>query len=387
MIVGLVASFRASDGGRVLRERLASALLSSANVERLVVFTPEPGDGFPKPRAGNGRLCFERVGGAGGWLRVGARHALAVPEAARRHHLDVLLCPGSRVVPAAGVPTLMWPQNVAPFDPLMRTIVTRRMGRRQRASASARLRLQAHLIRASCRKADGLIFSTRYALGLYERWGAVGTTPSAVIAPAPGLPEGALAPNPRAFQDRAWRGQKFFLFVSHLYPYKMTVEMITGFGAFFSQIDEPYHLVIAGAAPDQQYLELIEQTVTREGLEGKVHMLGSVGPSSLAWLYRNTQCFIFPSLCEAGSFSLLDALALGRPLLSSSLSSMPEVCGDAALYFDPRDPDAIAERMLQVARDDALADDLARRSRERAAELPGWNDVARGVVSFAQRWC
>lgn len=387
MIVGLLASSRTSGGGSVLRERLASGLLSSGDVERLVVFT-DPTDGCPQPSGTNGRLCLEGIDGTGSLARVAARQAHSVRKAARRHRLDVLLCPGNQVVPAAGVPTLMWPVTVAPFDPLMRTTVTRRLGRRQRASVSARLRLQALLIQASCKQADGLMFPSRYALRLYEQWGAVGTTPSTVIPPAPGLPEGEFSADPGLFADRPWGGQKYSLFVSHLYPYKMAVELVEGFGRFLSRIHEPHHLVIAGAAPDKDYMELIRQAIKREGLDDRVHLLGSVGAETLSRLYRHTMSFILPSLCEIfGSFPLLDALAHGRPVLSSCLSAMPEACGDAALYFDPRDPAAIAQRMLQVAQDDALADDLARRSRERAAVLPGWDDVARGVVSFAQRWC
>ncbi|MDQ3610585.1 MAG: glycosyltransferase family 4 protein [Actinomycetota bacterium] len=387
MIVGLLASSRTSGGGSVLRERLASALLSSGDVERLVVFT-DPSDGPPQPSGTNGRLCLERVDGTGGLVRVAARQAQSVRKAARRHRMDVLLCPGNQVAPAGGVPRLMWPVTVGPFDPLMRTTVTRRLRRRQRASVSARLRLQALLIKTACKQADGLMFPSRYALRLYERWGAVGTTPSAVIPPAPGLPEGGFPPDPHAFTDRPWGEQKYFLFVSHLYPYKMAIELVEGFGRFLSRVREPHHLVIAGAAPDRRYLESIKQTLTRERLGDTVHMLGSVSPETLSQLYRRATSFVLPSLCEIfGSFPLLDALAHGRPVLSSCLSAMPEAGGDAALYFDPRDPEAIAQRMLQVANDDALADDLARRSRERAAELPGWDDVARGVVSFAQRWC
>jgi glycosyltransferase involved in cell wall biosynthesis len=84
--------------------------------------------------------------------------------------------------------------------------------------------------------------------------------------------------------------------------------------------------------------------------------LGFVPDEEINVLYRHAQGFIFPSLYEGFGLPPLEAMANGCPVLAADAASIPEVCGDAALYFDPRDPAALAARLREVTqRPDAMA--------------------------------
>ena len=75
-------------------------------------------------------------------------------------------------------------------------------------------------------------------------------------------------------------------------------------------------------------------------LPPNVHILGFVTDDDLAYLYQNALCFAFPSLTEGFGLPALEALAFGCPVVASNTTSLPEICGEAALYADPRSPRA-----------------------------------------------
>lgn len=113
-----------------------------------------------------------------------------------------------------------------------------------------------------------------------------------------------------------------------------------------------------------------------------VRMLGAVPDDELHALYRHAAWFIFPSLYEGFGLPPLEAMANGCPVLAARAASIPEVCGDAAIYFDPHDPESLAARLRQIAAlDDPPA--LRRTLNERAAHrlaLYRWEVNARIVL-------
>ena len=93
-----------------------------------------------------------------------------------------------------------------------------------------------------------------------------------------------------------------------------------------------------------------------------VERLGSVSHEELAALYRRAACLVFPSLYEGFGLPVLEAMASGCPVAASNRAAIPEVCGDAAVLFDPDDVGAIANGVREAL---ARADELAR-ARDRA---------------------
>jgi glycosyltransferase involved in cell wall biosynthesis len=109
-----------------------------------------------------------------------------------------------------------------------------------------------------------------------------------------------------------------------------------------------------------------------------VRFLGFLPDETLAVVYRLAAVFVFPSLYEGFGLPPLEAMACGTPVVTSNVSSLPEVVGDAALLVDPYSAEAIADAMRRVLTDTSLRSDLRARGLARAGEF-SWEQSARRV--------
>jgi glycosyltransferase involved in cell wall biosynthesis len=115
-----------------------------------------------------------------------------------------------------------------------------------------------------------------------------------------------------------------------------------------------------------------------------VHFIGFADDVDLPALYSAAQCLVFPSLYEGFGLPLLEAMACGTPVVTSNVSSLPEVAGDAALLVDPYAIESIADAVARLLTDSALRQELIRRGTARAAGFT-WEAAARQLVSvYAQ---
>ncbi|MFZ5425336.1 MAG: glycosyltransferase family 4 protein [Thermodesulfobacteriota bacterium] len=137
-------------------------------------------------------------------------------------------------------------------------------------------------------------------------------------------------------------------------------------------------LVLAGGRG--WLMDDVARGVADLGLTSRVKLTGYVDDDELAWLYANCFGFVYPSLFEGFGLPVLEAMSLGAPVVTSSVSSLPEVAGDAALLVDPLDTDAIATAMARLEMDAALRVDLKARGLARAA-LFSWESAARTALA------
>lgn len=133
--------------------------------------------------------------------------------------------------------------------------------------------------------------------------------------------------------------------------------------------DVDFDIVIAGGGSS-----IFKPSGTTLG--GRVRQLGYVTDEELRALYGWASCFVFPSFYEGFGFPALEAMACGCPVVASRAASIPEVCGDAALYCDPHSPADIAEQIRRVMADAGLRERLAALGLARAAGFT-WERCAR----------
>jgi glycosyltransferase involved in cell wall biosynthesis len=144
----------------------------------------------------------------------------------------------------------------------------------------------------------------------------------------------------------------------------------------FERMPSSWRLALAGAANGYgaaKELRAVEESPRRSDIE----VLGYVPAADLENLYLRARIFAFPSLDEGFGMPVLEAMAHGVPVITSTTSALPEVAGDAALLVDPKDTDALAAALLRLAADDSLRDELARRGLDRAREFTWESAVAR----------
>jgi glycosyltransferase involved in cell wall biosynthesis len=137
-------------------------------------------------------------------------------------------------------------------------------------------------------------------------------------------------------------------------------------------------LVVPGYATggDAELDELAE----RLGVADRLRRPGWVDEATLDGLYRAADCFVFPSLAEGFGLPVLEAMIRGVPVACSNATSLPEVAGEAALYFDPTDSEAIAVSVQRLLEDKELADELRAAGRERATRF-GWEKAAERTLA------
>jgi glycosyltransferase involved in cell wall biosynthesis len=172
---------------------------------------------------------------------------------------------------------------------------------------------------------------------------------------------------------------RYLLFVGERRPHKNLVNLLEAYARVRSQLKDVPPLVIAGRAYADYRAP--EAAITALGLGAHVRFLDRVADADLAGLYAGARGLLLPSLYEGFGFPILEAMGIGVPVITSNVSSMPEVAGDAALLVDPRDPTEIATALARLLADERLARDLAARGRVNARRF-SWENAARNTFAL-----
>ena len=133
-------------------------------------------------------------------------------------------------------------------------------------------------------------------------------------------------------------------------------------------------LVIAGPMAEGE--AVLRRLAAELGVAGRVVFTGFVKDADLRALYSAARVCVCPSLYEGFGFTVLEAMACEAPVICSQATSLPEVAGKAALYFDPHDAEEMAGRLVHVFSDDALRDSLIEQGRQNLQRF-NWTETAR----------
>ncbi|MFY9995221.1 MAG: glycosyltransferase family 1 protein [Leclercia sp.] len=171
----------------------------------------------------------------------------------------------------------------------------------------------------------------------------------------------------------------FFVFVGTIYPKKNIERMI----AAFSRTDlTNYDLVICGGKGPNS--ESIFTAPSKYNVESNVKFLGKVDNQTLSVLMQEARAFIFPSLYEGFGLPVLEAYAMGLPVVCSTATCLPEIAGDAALFFDPMNIDELAEKMKIISTNETLAVNLRNKGYERVRQFSWKKSVEEHLSLFGK---
>lgn len=168
-------------------------------------------------------------------------------------------------------------------------------------------------------------------------------------------------------------GREYFLFIGGIHPRKNLMNLLKAFSLFKKWQKSNMKLLVAGRLA-WQYEDLVEKLKTYKYREDVV-MLDYVSDEQLAKLTASAYALVYPSLFEGFGLPILEAMQAGTPVICSNTSSMPETAGDAALYADPNDPDAIAKQMLALYKDESLRNTQIEKGIQHAAQF-NWDKTA-----------
>jgi len=167
--------------------------------------------------------------------------------------------------------------------------------------------------------------------------------------------------------------EKYFLFLGERRPHKNIIRIIEAFARFKKGKHNNFKLVIAGKSYSN-YQEP-EKMIKDLGLSNSVLLLGYVDESEKKALFKNTECFLFPSIYEGFGIPILEAMACGTPVITSNISSMPEIAGDAALIVNPYDIYEISTAIEIISQDTNLRNRLIKAGLDRIKDF-SWKKAA-----------
>jgi glycosyltransferase involved in cell wall biosynthesis len=340
--------------GRVVRELLRALAEHDGGNHRYVLYARE---------AWGEQALDERFS----WRLIGARdplwHVLAARAANRE--CEVFLSSNSYLTTLfLRIPAVVIVYDLVTFEPTMRP--NRRSTVIEHLTLGPAVRRSAALLAISQTTEEAL---------LHHFPAAKGRTVVAPLGVTPALSNG-LDP----VEAAALPAAGFVLAVGTLEPRKNLPRLVEAYRTLDERLQREHPLVVVGALG----WETGETLNALRELGDRCTLLGYVSDAALAELYRRCAVFCYPSLGEGFGLPVLEAMAVGSTVLTSNLSSLPEVGGEAVAYVDPHDTTSIAMGLRRVLSDEHLRTEFGRRARARASEF-SWERFAQVVLGTLEQ--
>lgn len=172
----------------------------------------------------------------------------------------------------------------------------------------------------------------------------------------------------------------YFIYLGRQDPHKNLTRLIEAFANLTNCLD--CELWIVGS-PDRRYTPKLQAQAKELGVGKRVKFINYVAYEKLPVLLSQALALVFPSLWEGFGFPVLEAMACGTPVITSNVSSLPEVAGEAALLVNPENTAEMTAAMAAIAKDAQLRSHLSRCSLERASKF-SWKKTAEETQSLLQ---
>lgn len=296
-----------------------------------------------------------------------------LPGMASEVGCTVLFSPGGTLPSHCSVPMVTMSQNMLPFEP----------DRAALFGSWSWLKLKMRMLRISqgrsFRRAQGVIFLTEYAKkAVTEALG--GLTGASALVPHGIESRFLMRPRPqRPAQTFILRPLRL-LYVSIQAPYKHHAELMQAVAQLRLQ-GRSVELQMVGSNSDMYGAAVRRRRMELDPKQSFLHDLGHVNFEQLHELYQQVDAFVFASSCENLPNILIEAMAAGLPIACSDRGPMPDVLGDAGVYFDPESPKSIVQAITKLGDDPVLRAELAQRAWKRAQKY-SWARCARETLDF-----
>lgn len=295
---------------------------------------------------------------------------LQLPKLLRDLKADIVYFPGGSIssfVPK-GIKSAVAFRNMLPFSKVERQRYPLGLKR-------ARLFFLRFLQLNSFNSADLVIFISQYAKTVIDQISPKRRGKSVVIPHGLGeqFRRKALVPSKPNFLP-----EEYALYVSILNPYKAQLEVIKAWKQLRKLRKTPEKLVLVGEE-FEAYGTQVRQLIIDCNLQDEVLYIGKVEYAHLPAVYQHAKVNLFASSCENCPNILLEALGSGTPVLSSNYQPMPEFAEDAAVYFDPYNPNELALILANILDDSAKLQEMAQKSLVQSKKYD-W------IISANQTW-
>ncbi len=187
---------------------------------------------------------------------------------------------------------------------------------------------------------------------------------------------------PRVDLEKFGITKPFIFYAGAAYPHKNLERLIIAFGKLTTDYMLDVQLVLAGKR--DTFSDHIAEEVNKAGLKEQVIFTDYVTDAELAGLYKAAEIYSFPSLSEGFGLPGLEAMSYGLPVASSKATCLPEVYGEAAVYYDPEDIESIAKVMADLIADKSKQEDLKLKGYEQIKKY-SWEDCARETLAVYKR--
>jgi glycosyltransferase involved in cell wall biosynthesis len=183
-------------------------------------------------------------------------------------------------------------------------------------------------------------------------------------------------------KEQYTEGKEYFIYTGALQPRKNLINLLKAFSLFKKRQQVAWKLVLAGrlAWKNDEFLNLLKTYKYRDD----VVLTGYVPEEDLVRLIGASYASVYPSLFEGFGVPVLEAMVCGVPSLTSQGTSMQEIGGEAALYFDPNDPADMGDKLMLIYKDENLRSQLIQKGAGIAAQY-SWERTAEAVWKAMMR--
>jgi len=217
------------------------------------------------------------------------------------------------------------------------------------------LMIRAETYQPSAERATAIITYSEFSRGsIIETYGL---SPEKVFMIPPGagvdFNGSPTAANETYVKEKYGLPEEYAYYPAHGWPHKNHRRLINAFAKFIERRgSSSLHLVLTGAFWDKE--EKLREAIRINGLHDRVVILGYIEAAHIPIIMRESKFMVFPSLFEGGAIPIIEAMSIGCPIAASRSACIPEIAGNAALYFDPRDEDAMASAIERMEWDNEL---------------------------------